>query len=134
MGCGMRWPTHGATDVSVSGGRPFWETKYVTSVGLGVAEMARCLDYYRRLAAVYVAVKYREVRKFLAGAFFVSFGTLSYLWATDTSIPLVLPYRGTIAVETPDVSGERAIVHFVLFLLCFYFGFFSKPKANIART
>ncbi len=39
-----------------------------------------------------------------------------------------MPYAGTVAVETPEISGQRAIVHFVFFLLCFYFGFISKPK------
>lgn len=80
------------------------------------------------LASLYVAVRYREVRKFLAGAFFVSSGILWYLWITGISVPLVMPFVGTVAVETPDISGQRAIVHFVLFLLCFYFGFIGKPK------
>ncbi len=80
------------------------------------------------LVALYVAIKYREVRKFLAGAFFVSSGILWYLWATGTAIPVVMPYVGTVSVETPSISGQRAIVHFVLFLLCFYFGFIRKPK------
>src|SRR6516165_7015969 len=39
------------------------------------------------LAALYGAIKFREVRKFLAGAFFVSSGILWYLWLTNTSIP-----------------------------------------------
>jgi hypothetical protein len=76
------------------------------------------------------AIKYREFRKFLAGAFFVSSGTCWYLWATGVSLPIVLPYVGTISIETPDISGQRAIVHVVLFLLCFYFGFISKPKGH----
>ena len=78
------------------------------------------------LAILYVAIKFREVRKFLAGAFFVSSGILGYLWLTNTSIPLVMPYVGIVSIETPDISGQRAIVHFILFLLCFYFGFISK--------
>ena len=82
------------------------------------------------LAALYVAIKYREVRKFLAGAFFVSSGILWYLWVTGTSLPIVLPYAGTISIESPAISGQRAIVHFVLFLLCFYFGFFGKPQRS----
>src|ERR1700749_3570245 len=82
------------------------------------------------LATLYIAIKYREVRKFLAGAFFVSSGILCYLWVTGTSLPIVLPYAGTVAVETPDISGQRAIVHFILFLLCLYFGFFSKAKES----
>ena len=39
------------------------------------------------LAALYVAIKFREVRKFLAGAFFVSSGILWYLLLTNTSVP-----------------------------------------------
>ncbi len=77
------------------------------------------------LAALYVAIKFREARKFLAGAFFVSSGTLWYLWLTDTPIPLVMPYTGTISIEIPEISGQRAIVHFILFVLCFYFGFIN---------
>ena len=80
------------------------------------------------IAVLIAAIRYREVRKFLAGAFFVSSGTLWYLWLTGASIPLVLPYAGTISTETPEISGQRAIVHFILFLLCFYFGFFNKRK------
>jgi hypothetical protein len=82
------------------------------------------------LAALYVAIRFREVRKFLAGAFFVSTGILWYLWITGVSIPVVMPYVGTIAVETPEISGQRAIVHFVLFLLCLYFGFIRKTKQS----
>jgi hypothetical protein len=82
------------------------------------------------LAALYVAIKYREVRKFLAGAFFVSSGTCWYLWVIGMSLPIVVPYIGTVSVETPEISGQRAIVHFILFLLCFHFGFISKPSEH----
>src|SRR5215470_14107676 len=86
------------------------------------------------LAVLYAAIRYRELRKFLAGAFLVSSGILSYLWMTGTSIPLVLPYIGILAIEGPEISGQRAVVHFILFLLCLYFGFFNKPKDSVART
>ena len=82
------------------------------------------------LAALYAAIRFREVRKFLSGAFFVSAGTLWYLWSVGVSIPVVLPSVGTISVETPEISGQRAIVHTVLFLICFYFGFISKPRQS----
>jgi hypothetical protein len=49
---------------------------------------------------------------------------------TGVSLPIVLPYVGTVSVETPEISGQRAVVHFVLFLLCFYFGFTSKPMQS----
>ena len=78
------------------------------------------------LAVLYLAIKHREFRKFLAGSFFVSSGVLWYLWLTNTSIPII----GTRFVETPTISGWRAIIHFILFLLTLYFGFIHKPKRS----
>ena len=95
-----------------------------------VTDLARHLHHCLRHSGSLCAIKYREVRKFLAGAFFVSSGILWYLWVTDTSLPIVLPYAGIISVETPNISGQRAIVHFILFVLCLYFGFFSKKKED----
>ena len=80
------------------------------------------------LATLYVAIKYREARKFLAGAFFVSSGTCWYLWMTGVSLPIVLPYVGTVSVETPEINGQRAIVHSILFWLSFYFGVNVSPQ------
>jgi hypothetical protein len=77
------------------------------------------------VGTLYFAWRYREFRKFLAGAFFVSSGILFYLYLADVSVPLL----GTSFVETPQISGGRSIVHFILFLLCFYFGFVRQPKA-----
>src|SRR5262249_42783218 len=76
------------------------------------------------VGALYFAWRNRDFRKFLAGAFFVSSGILFYLYLADVSVPLL----GTSFVETPQISGSRSIVHFILFLLCLYFGFVSKPK------
>jgi hypothetical protein len=76
------------------------------------------------VGSLYFAWRNRECRKFLAGAFFVSSGILFYLYLADVSVPLL----GTSFVETPQISGGRSIVHFILFLLCFYFGFVRKPK------
>src|SRR5262249_16761487 len=58
------------------------------------------------LAALYVAIKFREVRKFLAGAFFVSSGILGYLWLTNTSIPLVMPYVGSFPSRRPTSAAS----------------------------
>jgi len=69
--------------------------------------------------SLYFAWQNREFRKFLAGAFFVSSGILFYLYLADVSVPLL----GTNFVETPQISGGRSVVHFIFFLLCFYFGF-----------
>ena len=76
------------------------------------------------MATLYLAVRFREVRQFLAGAFFVSAGTLFYFYLANVSLPLI----GTSFVFTPEVNGLRAIPHTIFFLLCLYFGFFWKPK------
>jgi len=75
------------------------------------------------VGSLYLAWRYRDFRKFLAGAFFVSSGILFYLYLADVSVPLL----GTSFVETSQISGARSVVHFILFLLCFYFGFVKKP-------
>ena len=78
------------------------------------------------VGSLYLAWRYRDVRKFLAGAFFVSSGILFYLYLADVSVPLL----GTSFIATPAISGGRSIVHFILFLVCFYFGFVRRPKAS----
>lgn len=76
------------------------------------------------VVSLYFAWRYLEFRKFLAGAFFVSTGVLVYLYLADVSVPLL----GTDFVETPALSGTRSIVHYILFLMSFYFGWVKKPK------
>src|SRR3974377_2534538 len=78
------------------------------------------------LARIYLAYRFKEDRKFLAGAFFVSWGNLLYLYFANVSVPLL----GTNLVFTPEGSGARSIPHFIFFVLCLYFGFFSKPKGS----
>ena len=73
--------------------------------------------------SLYFAWRSRDFRKFLAGAFFVSSGILFYLYLADVSVPLL----GTGFVETPQISRARSIVHFILFLLCSYYGFIKQP-------
>jgi len=77
------------------------------------------------VASLYFAWRNRNFCKFLAGAFFVSSGILFYLYLADVSVPLL----GTGLVETPNISARRSIVHFILFVLCFYFGFVRRRKA-----
>ena len=74
---------------------------------------------------LYWAIRYREYRKFLAGAFFVSWGMQVYFYFMNVSVPLA----GTSFVFTPQISFWRSFPHLVLFLLCAYYGFFHKPKA-----
>jgi hypothetical protein len=76
------------------------------------------------LPTLYFVWRSREFRKFLAGAFFVSAGIQFYLYLANVSVPLL----GTHIVQTPTVSGLGSILGFILFLICFYFGFIKKPK------
>lgn len=78
------------------------------------------------LPTLYFAWRSREFRKFLAGAFFVSTGIQFYLYLAKVSVPLL----GTNLVLTPEISGVRSIVHFILFGLCLYFGFIKKPRVS----
>jgi hypothetical protein len=78
------------------------------------------------LPTLYFAWRSREFRKFLAGAFFVSAGIQFYLYLVKVSVPLL----GTNLVFTPEISGWRSMVHFILFGLCLYFGFIQKPKGK----
>ena len=78
------------------------------------------------LPTLYLASRSRDIRKFLAGAFFVSAGIQFYLYLAKVSVPLL----GTNLVVTPEISGWRSIVHFILFGLCLYFGFIQKPKGK----
>ncbi len=75
------------------------------------------------LPILYLAYRSTDVRKFLAGAFFVSAGIQFYLYLANVSVPLL----GTSLVFTPKISGLRSIPHFIFFLLCLYFGFITSP-------
>ncbi|MFZ0818537.1 MAG: hypothetical protein WAM91_00590 [Candidatus Acidiferrales bacterium] len=65
---------------------------------------------------------WKEICKFLAGAFFVSSGVLFYLYLAHIPVPLL----GTHWIVQPAVNGLRAIVHGVLCVLCLYFGFVRR--------
>ena len=69
-----------------------------------------------------MTINWKEVCKFLAGAFFVSSGVLFYLYLTRTPVPLI----GTHFIVTPEFNGIRSIIHGILFSVCFYFGFIRK--------
>jgi hypothetical protein len=69
-----------------------------------------------------VTVNWKEVCKFLSGAFFVSAGVLFYLYLVGSPVPVV----GAHLAVTPTVNGVRAAVHAVLFVVFFYFGYIRK--------
>ena len=67
-----------------------------------------------------MSINWKEVSKFLSGAFFVSAGVNMYFYLTHVAVPFL---RFTIS---PELLELRSIIHFVLFLICFYFGFIRK--------
>ena len=78
------------------------------------------------LPTLYIAVRFREYRKFLAGAFFVSSGMQFYFYLAKIPIPLMW----TSAVQPPELSAVRGTIHFVLFLVCLYFGWFFRKQPS----
>ena len=70
------------------------------------------------LGSLFLAWRSREFGSCLAGGFFVSSGILFYLYLAHVSVPLL----GTGFVGTPAISADESIVHFILLLLCLYFG------------
>jgi hypothetical protein len=78
------------------------------------------LRYERR--TICVIRNWKEVCKFLSGAFFVSTGVLFYLYLAGSPIPVV----GAQLTVTPTVNGVRAAVHAVLFVVFFYLGYIRK--------
>ena len=74
-------------------------------------------------------VNWREVCKFLAGAFFVSAGTNWYFYQLNLAVPLPFAFFGFTTLP-PEILGVRALVHSALFLACLYLGFIRKPARS----
>ncbi|MFN8278200.1 MAG: hypothetical protein U0T84_12015 [Chitinophagales bacterium] len=67
-------------------------------------------------------ISFKEILKFLSGAFFVTAGASWYFaW-----YQVDLPFLGT--TMTHEFLFIRGFVHFALFLLSFYFGYIKKAK------
>jgi hypothetical protein len=68
---------------------------------------------------------WKDVLKFLSGAFFVTAGASWYLSWYHIAVPLPFSFFGFTRMS-PDFLGLRGFIHFGLFLICFYFGFVKK--------
>ena len=80
---------------------------------------------------IYFVIKSVDFRKFLTGAFFVSGGIQLYLAYAKVSIPLI----GSEIVQNSEVGYIRGVVHLILCLICFYFGFIRKtPGTNVEKN
>lgn len=66
--------------------------------------------------------RWRELFKFLSGAFFVTAGASWYFAWYEIDVP----FMGTMM--THQFLTIRGFIHFGLFLLTLYFGFLSKDK------
>ncbi len=75
---------------------------------------------------IYIAVRYRECRKFMAGATFATGGMQLYFYLANIPIPLV----GTNAIQTPELSGVRGTIHIFICLICLYFGWFFRRRTD----
>jgi hypothetical protein len=76
------------------------------------------------ILTIYYVIKSVDFRKFLTGAFFVSGGIQLYLAFAKVSIPVL----GTDIVQNSELGYARGILHLILCLVCFYFGFIKKLK------
>jgi hypothetical protein len=65
-------------------------------------------------------VNWKEVSKFLSGAFFVTAGASWYFAYFNMEVPFIE------TTMSPAFLTIRGCLHFVLFLLTFYFGFIKK--------
>ncbi len=65
-------------------------------------------------------INWKDVLKFLSGAFFVTAGANWYLSWYHISVP----FFGL--TMTSELLALRGFIHFALFLISFYFGFIKK--------
>ena len=67
-------------------------------------------------------INWKEIFKFLSGAFFVTAGASWYF----AQLKIDIPFMGT--TMTHKFLFVRGFIHFALFLTTFYFGFIRKNK------
>lgn len=70
-------------------------------------------------------IKWKEIFKFLSGAFFVTAGASWYF----ALLKMDIPFMGT--TMTHEFLFIRGFIHFTMFLLTFYFGFLKKSVKSI---
>jgi len=65
---------------------------------------------------------WKDILKFLSGAFFVTAGASWYFAWYQISVPFFQTKM------SPEFLWVRGFIHFALFLISFYFGFIKKSK------
>ena len=66
---------------------------------------------------------WKDVFKFLSGAFFVTSGASWYLSWVHVTVPF---HVFGFTTMSPEFLGIRGFIHFTLFLVSFYVGFIKK--------
>ena len=87
--------------------------------------MCSCPEAFTGLQKEYALVmriNWKDVFKFLSGAFFVTAGASWYLSWYHISVRV--PFLGL--TMTPEFLEIRGFIHFALFLITFYFGSIKK--------
>ena len=75
-------------------------------------------------------IHWKEVSKFLSGAFFVTAGASWYL-----SYGITLEFRSLdLLTMSPEFLGIRGFIHFALFLITVYFGFIENSIETLTAT
>ena len=69
-------------------------------------------------------INWKEICKFLSGAFFVTAGASWYF----AYYKIDVPFMGT--TMSHEFLRIRGFLHFALFLLTFYYGFIKKRRGN----
>jgi hypothetical protein len=79
------------------------------------------------MPTLYIAMRYRECRQALAGAF-LSSGRMQFHF-----YPARLPIRlfWMNAAQSPQLSAMRRIIHFLLFPVGWYFAWFFRKRPSV---
>lgn len=76
-------------------------------------------------------INWKDVFKFLSGAFFVTAGASWYFSELHVAVPF--PFFGFTEMS-PEFLGVRGFIHFTLFLISFYLGFVKKQSKSNHST
>ena len=89
-----------------------------TAVELRQQSTTRANGRFRRMR-----INWKEIFKFLSGAFFVTAGASWYFSYLHVAVPF--PFFG-FKTMSPEFLAIRGFLHFILFLISFYLGFIKK--------
>lgn len=89
------------------------------------AALSRCRHHSARITDDLRCRALSRIPKVSCRLIFVSSGMQFYFYLAKIPIPIIL---GTDAVQRPELSGVRGLIHFGLFLVCLHFGWLSRSR------